>query len=45
VFPDILLAEGRMKGDRKGLPLEASVGDVFAVDDPERGGFIIGCGR
>jgi hypothetical protein len=44
VFPAILLAE-IPNGDLNGFPLEASVGDVFAVEDPERGGFRIGCGR
>lgn len=40
VFPDILPAEfkppDRPKGDLKGFPLVASVGDVFAVEDPDR---------
>lgn len=39
-FPDILPAEfnppERPNGDLRGLPLEASVGEVFAVEDPER---------
>jgi len=49
VFPDILPVEfkppERPNGDRKELPLEASVGDVLAVEDPERGGFPPVCGR
>ena len=49
VFPAILPVEfrppGSPNGDLNGFPLEASMGDVFAVEDPERGGFIIGCGR
>lgn len=39
VFPAIFPAEfsppGKPKGDRKALPLEGSVGDVLAVEDPE----------
>jgi hypothetical protein len=47
VFPAIFPAEFRPpdspKGDLKALPLEGSVGDVLAVEDPERGR--LGCGR
>lgn len=49
VFPAILPAEfmppESPKGDLNGFPLVASVGDVLAVEDPERDGFRIGCGR
>jgi hypothetical protein len=33
------------KGDRNALPLEGSVGDVLAVEDPERGRLVAGVGR
>lgn len=40
MFPAILPAEfnpfERPKGDLKALPLEGSVGEVLAVEDPER---------
>jgi hypothetical protein len=49
VFPVILPAEfkpgGSPNGDLKTLPLEGSVpvGDVLAVEDPDRGGPTAGC--
>jgi hypothetical protein len=51
VFPAILLAEfnapGSPKGDLKALPLGGSVpvGEVFAVEEPERGRGMACCGR
>ena len=51
VFPAILPAEfkppGSPKGDLKALPLEGSVpvGEVFAVEDPERGRLTGGCDK
>jgi hypothetical protein len=49
VFPAILLAEdnppANPKGDLNALPLEASVGEVLAVDEPERGRLALGCGK
>ncbi len=33
------------KGDRNALPLEGSVGEVLAVEDPERGRLVAGVGR
>jgi hypothetical protein len=35
----------RPKGDLNALPLEGSVGEVFAVEDPERGRLTAGVGR
>jgi hypothetical protein len=51
VFPAILPAElkdpGSPKGDLRALPLEGSVpvGEVFAVEEPERGREPRGCGK
>lgn len=49
VFPAILPAEfsppANPKGDLNALPVEPSVGDVLAVDEPERGRLALGCGR
>ena len=51
MFPAILPAEfkapGSPKGDLKAFPLEGSVpvGEVFAVEEPERGRVTAGCGR
>lgn len=46
VLPAILPAEvgpaDTPNGDRKALPPDGSVGDVFAVDDPERGRLVVG---
>ena len=49
VLPVILPAEfsppGTPKGDRNALVLEDSVGELLAVDAPDRGRPIEGCGR
>lgn len=51
MFPAILPAEFKPpespKGDLRALPLEGSVpvGEVFAVEEPERGRVTVGCGR
>ena len=49
VFPAILLADdnppANPKGDLNALPAEASVGEVLAVDEPERGRLALGCGK
>ena len=49
VLPAILPAEFKPpespKGDLNALPLEGSVGDVLAVEDPERGRPTTGCGK
>jgi len=49
VLPAILPAEFKLpeipNGDLNALPLEGSVGEVLAVEDPERGRLVAGCGR
>jgi hypothetical protein len=51
VFPAILPAAVKLpgwpKGDRRAFPLEGSVpvGEVFAVEEPDRGRETAGCGR
>ena len=42
VFPAILPADANPKGDLTALPLEGSVGEVLAVDEPERGRLALG---
>lgn len=43
IFPVEFMPPDRPKGDLNALPLEGSIGDVLAVDDPER--LRTGCGR
>jgi hypothetical protein len=38
ILPVELRLPGNPKGDLRALPLEGSVGEVLAVEDPERGG-------
>ena len=49
VFPAILPAEFNPPANPKGalnpLPVAASVGEVLAVDEPERGRLALGCGK
>ena len=45
ILPADVKAPESPNGDFNGFPLVASVGEVVAVEDPERGGLIVGCGR
>lgn len=50
VFPAILPAEfnppaDNPNGDLNALPLDGSVGEVVAVEEPERGRLTLGCGK
>jgi hypothetical protein len=45
ILPAEFKPPDRPKGDLNALPLEGSVGDVFAVEDPERGRLTAGVGR
>lgn len=38
ILPAEFKLPGNPKGDLKAFPLEGSVGEVLAVEDPERGG-------
>lgn len=41
----VILLPGFPKGDRTAVPAGASIGDVLAVDDPDRGWVAEICGR
>ena len=41
----VILLPGLPKGDRTAVPAGASIGDVLAVDDPDRGWVAETCGR
>jgi len=45
IFPAEFKPPDKPKGDLKAFPLDGSVGDVFAVEDPERGRLTAGVGR
>jgi hypothetical protein len=45
ILPAEFKPPDRPKGDLNALPLEGSVGEVFAVEDPERGRLTAGVGR
>jgi hypothetical protein len=45
ILPAEFKPPDKPKGDLNALPLEGSVGDVFAVEDPERGRLTAGVGR
>jgi hypothetical protein len=45
ILPAELKPPGIPKGDRSALPLEGSVGEVLAVEDPDRGRLVAGVGR
>jgi hypothetical protein len=45
ILPAEFKPPDRPKGDRKALPLDGSVGELLAVEEPERGRPVAGVGR
>lgn len=45
ILPAELKPPDNPKGDRNALPLEGSVGEVLAVEEPERGKLADGVGK